>query len=481
MPTTVGNDYMFTIVWDRTPSAGLTSLTAMTFQVDVVPNTPPHLVLPTDETVEATSPAGAAATYSATATDAEDTTAPTPTCTPASGSTFPLGTTTVNCTVADSGGMTDSGSFHVNVVDTTAPKIVGTPANINLMTNNASGTTLTYTPPTATDAADPSPSVGCAPASGSAIPVGLTTVTCTATDASGNHSSTTFDANVALNTAPHLSLPSDKIVEATSSAGAVASFTATATDAEDASAPTPSCSPSSGSTFALGTTTVNCSVTDTGGLSDSGTFKVTVVDSTAPSLVGMPSDLGLTTNDPTGSTLTYTPPTATDVVDPSPSVSCTPASGSKVPVGTTTVTCTATDAAGNHSSANFHATVGFVSSVAWSAVWGEPVGVGVDSFVANAGRTLPIKVQVFANGVERTTGRVDLAVATCSGGAVWSGPLAWDGSRWTGHLDTSWLSGPGCYRVSVALDGNAAGSFRLDLRGSVPAAPAKPATTKPKG
>jgi hypothetical protein len=139
-----------------------------------------------------------------------------------------------------------------------------------------------------------------------------------------------------------------------------------------------------------------------------------------------------------------------------------------------------TDAVGNHSSADFHATVGYVSSVAWSAVWGEPVGTGVDAFVANAGRTLPIKVQVVANGVERTTGRVDLSVASCGGGAVWSGPLAWDGSRWTGHLDTSWLNGPGCYRVSVALDGIVAGSFRLDLRGSAPAAPSKASTTKLK-
>ena len=53
------------------------------------------------------------------------------------------------------------------------------------------------------------------------------------------------------------------------------------------------------------------------------------------------------------------------------------------------MTYTATDAAANHSSADFHATVGVVSSVAWSAVWGQPVGVGVDTFVANAGRTLP--------------------------------------------------------------------------------------------
>jgi hypothetical protein len=145
------------------------------------------------------------------------------------------------------------------------------------------------------------------------------------------------------------------------------------------------------------------------------------------------------------------------------------------------VTCTATDGAGNHSSSTFRATVTQVSSVVWSAAWGEPVGLGADSFVANAGRNLPIKVQVFANGVERTRGRAELSVATCGGVATWSGPLSWDGSRWTGHLDTSWLGGSGCYRVTVSLDGNAAGSFRLDLRGGVaaPSTKAAPAKSKP--
>lgn len=41
----------------------------------------------------------------------------------ASGSTFPLGTTTVGCAAGDSHGMTASGSFTVAVVDTTKPAL----------------------------------------------------------------------------------------------------------------------------------------------------------------------------------------------------------------------------------------------------------------------------------------------------------------------------------------------------------------------
>jgi hypothetical protein len=51
------------------------------------------------------------------------------------------------------------------------------------------------------------------------------------------------------NEPPTLSLPSNQTAEATSAAGAVVSYTASATDAEDDPDPTPNCSPASGSTF----------------------------------------------------------------------------------------------------------------------------------------------------------------------------------------------------------------------------------------
>ncbi len=44
---------------------------------------------------------------------------------------------------------------------------------------------------------------------------------------------------------------------------------------------------------------------------------------------------------------------AIDVVDPSPTLSCSPASGATFPIGGTLVSCTATDRAGNTSSGAF--------------------------------------------------------------------------------------------------------------------------------
>ncbi|MCL4523785.1 MAG: HYR domain-containing protein [Acidobacteria bacterium] len=76
-------------------------------------------------------------------------------------------------------------------------------------------------------------------------------------------------------TPPVLSLPANIITQATSSSGAVVNFTATATDAVDGNVPV-SCAPPSGSTFAIGTTTVNCSAADLSNNSASGNFTVTV-------------------------------------------------------------------------------------------------------------------------------------------------------------------------------------------------------------
>jgi hypothetical protein len=275
----------------------------------------------------------------------------------------------------------------------------------------------------------------------------------------------TFTADVVANTPPHLNVPANQTAEATSPAGATVSFSATATDAEDATPPTPICTPPSGSTFAIGTTSVACTVTDSGGKSDSGSFTVTVSDTTPPTLVGMPSDMTLTTGNPAGTTLTYTAPGATDAADPDPEVNCSPASGSAIPVGTTTVTCTATDAAGLSTSASFTATVTFVSPVVWSAVWGAPVSSPDGTFVSNAGRTIPVKVELFADGVEQTAGEASLSVVACDGGTPMSMALTFDSGRWNGHLGAGTVGGPGCYIVTALGNGNIAGSFRLDVRG----------------
>src|SRR5205823_5675031 len=102
---------------DRSNNTGTAS-----FTVTVRDTTPPQLSVPPNTTAEATGAAGAVVTYSATATDSVDG-ALAVSCTPASGSTFALGATTVSCSASDRSNNTGTASFTVTVRDTTPPTI----------------------------------------------------------------------------------------------------------------------------------------------------------------------------------------------------------------------------------------------------------------------------------------------------------------------------------------------------------------------
>ena len=80
----------------------------------VTDTTGPSLTLPAGIVVNATTPAGAAVTYAASATDDQDP-SPALNCPPSSGSTFAIGTTAVNCTATDATGNSSNGSFNVTV------------------------------------------------------------------------------------------------------------------------------------------------------------------------------------------------------------------------------------------------------------------------------------------------------------------------------------------------------------------------------
>jgi hypothetical protein len=285
-----------------------------------------------------------------------------------------------------------------------------------------------------------------------------------------------FTMRVVANSPPTLTVPASFTVEGDTTGGWTAAWTVSATDVEDSPDPTPTCSPAAGSVLPLGTTTISCSVTDSAGASDNDTFDVTVVDTTAPVLTGMPGDLTVSTGDPAGTAVDFDDPTANDVVDPSPDVACTPASGSSFSVGSTQVTCTATDASGNASSDSFDVTVTFVAPHAANATWLEPVAGG-STYEANRGRTIPIKVRLFVDGFERSSGEAVLTVTPCGGGTVVELPLSWGGGRWNVSLDTLPLAGD-CHTVGASIDGLPAGSFTLQLRGAEAAKTApKPSVT----
>lgn len=208
------------------------------------------------------------------ASDVEDG-IPSVSCTPAIGSTLPLGANSVSCIATDGSGLTATDSGTITVVDTTPATIADNP-DMTVEGNITGGANVTFSSPAASDVVDAVVDVNCAPLSGSFFALGGPhTVTCTATDDSGNSSSSSFDITVVDTTAPSLVLPADIAEPAANASGAVVTYSVSALDLVDAS-PTVICSPASGTMFPLGITTVNCTATDDSGNSSSGSFTVAV-------------------------------------------------------------------------------------------------------------------------------------------------------------------------------------------------------------
>lgn len=105
--------------------------------------------------------------------------------------------------------------------------------------------------------------------------------------------------------------------------------------------------------------TYTCSSTSIGGqsyLQVSGlAYSTTILDATPPMLT-LPSSVTAVLTSRAGAPVKFSA-TATDPLDPDPVVSCSRQSGSTFPIGTTTVTCTATDAAGNVATGSFQVSV----------------------------------------------------------------------------------------------------------------------------
>jgi galactose oxidase-like protein/HYR domain-containing protein len=312
--------------------------------------------MPANITVPASDSSGAVVTYTGpTAVDeAGDSPVATVSCAPASGSTFAIGTTTVTCTASDADDTpsTVSQSFSVTVLDTDLA-FTGMPGNITIPATDSSGAVVTYKAPTAVDESGDSPAatVSCAPASGANFSIGTASVTCTASDADDTPSSvsqsftvTVLDTDLAL-----AGVPANITVPASSSSGAVVTYTApTAVDESgDSSVATVSCAPASGSTFAIGSTIVTCTASDTDDTPSnvSQSFTIMVLD-TDLALTGMPSNITVPATNSSGAVVTYTAPAAVDEAGDSPAatVSCAQASGSTFAIGSTTVTCSGSDA-----------------------------------------------------------------------------------------------------------------------------------------
>jgi len=286
------------------------------------------------------------------------------------------------------------------------PPTIVAPANIAIEAASADGAEVSFAA-TATDDVGPV-TITYTSDPGTIFPLGTTAVTCTATDGAGNTASATFNVTVVDTIPPVITTPANITIEATSASGAVVTFTApTATDLVDGVIPVDCTSNSSakasGDTFPLGTTTVTCTALDAHNNSATETFTVTVQDTTPPSIT-MPANIIVESTSSSGAMVTFPEATATDVVGPV-ILGYSHTSGSTFPLGTTIVTCTATDAYENSSSGSFTITVNY----AFDGFF-KPIDMDGIVNVVKAGSAVPIKfslggdmgLDIFAEGYPKS-------------------------------------------------------------------------------
>jgi hypothetical protein len=193
-----------------------------------------------------------------------------------------------------SGGPSITISYTDPTADTTPPNITP-PPNIIVEATGPDGATVGIgtNQGNSCSASDADPNVAFSYSglpSGNIFPIGNTTVTCTATDTSGNSSSATFAVIVRDTTAPSITAPPPITVEATGPDGAAVQYgtnQGNSCSASDVASPNLAFSysgPQSGSTFPIGTTFITCTATDASGNSSSATFAVIVRDTTKPSV-----------------------------------------------------------------------------------------------------------------------------------------------------------------------------------------------------
>ncbi|MEY3198815.1 MAG: hypothetical protein RJA13_773 [Bacteroidota bacterium] len=384
-----------TVTWTVTDNAGNTSTAAQI--VTVVDFTAPNVIAPADVTVSSNS-ACAAFNVALGSPIANDNCSIASTTNNAP-SVFSPGTTLVTWTVTDNSGNSTSVTQNVTVNDNTNPTIV-VPANITTSANANCGAIIAFLGNTVTaDNCTVSSITNNAPAT---FPLGTTTVVWTVTDAAGNTATASQVVTVNDNTNP-------TIVNANASCVATGVVLGTATTADNCTVA--SVTNNAPSTFPLGTTTIVWTVTDAAGNTKTASQIVTVVDITAPIVIS-PTNVTVSANSSCNAfVVALGTPIVTDNCTVSSITNNAPAT---FPLGTTTVVWTVTDAAGNTATASQVVTV-IASCVATGVVLGTATTADnctVASVTNNAPATFPLGTTTVTWTVTDAAGNTTTATQT---------------------------------------------------------------------
>jgi gliding motility-associated-like protein len=317
-------------------------------------------------------------------------------------STFPIGTTIVNWIVTDIHGNSSNCQQTVNVTDIEHPTIT---CSANISVNNDPGhcySTVSLIPPVTNDNCGILSVTNNAPVN---FPVGLTTVTWTATDIHGNTSTCQQTVTVTDNELPTITCPAN--ISTTNDAGQCYASVSLGTPTTNDNCGVATVTNNAPAHFPVGLTTVTWTVTDIHGNSNTCQQTVTVTDNELPTIT-CPNNIS-TTNDAGHcyATVALGTPVTNDNCGIATVTSNAP---STFPVGTTTVTWTVTDIHGNSNTCqqiivvtdNEHPTISCPSNVSVNndpghcyatVTLGTPVtndNCGVATVTNNAPSTFPV-------------------------------------------------------------------------------------------
>ena len=276
-----------------------------------------------------------------------------------SGDTFGLGENEVIYIASDVNGNQATCSFTVTVTDDQAPVIMDCPENITIPAEGADCSAIvTWTEPTATDNC-PEVFLSGNPSSGSVFSTGTTTVNYIATDFSGNTAECTFTVTVQDDNAPEVTFcPPGMTEDAIQNECAATVTWQEPIFADDCGVTSVVASHTSGEMYPVsGPILVVYTASDAAGNTVNCEFTIEVIDNQPPIIFGLPDDI-VVNNDPgqCSAIVNYVAPQGFDNCGVMGFVTTHP-SGSEFPVGTTTVSYTASDAAGNITVESFTITI----------------------------------------------------------------------------------------------------------------------------
>jgi CSLREA domain-containing protein len=261
-----------------------------------------------------------------------------------------LDAATVTVTVMDSGSLTAVDSFTLTVNNETTAPTIACPANVmvNADAGECFATGVNLGTPTTGDNCGVAMVSNNAPAS---FPVGMTTVTWTVMDANGNMAMcATQTVTVVDNQNPTIACPANVMVNA-DAGQCFATGVSLGTPTTGDNCGVAMVSNNAPASFPVGMTAVTWTVMDANGnMAMCATQTVTVIDNQPPT-ANCPTNITVPSDNPGGgANVTFTLPAPSDNCAGSMAMA-SPSSGSFFPVGTTPVSVSAMDAAGNMSAA----------------------------------------------------------------------------------------------------------------------------------